>query len=274
MRPQTRALRIPSSACCSLSALLTGYMCARAARRFLTRTAASSGIVETLGRLPQLYRLWVNSGGRQSFRLRLVHGRDSTLPSALRVSCLEPTLARTFSHPTKESDSIDFDPGFPYRGCPGPLLPNELVGKFLPTEAYSFHAELGDAGLHFRYFEPFIHSRIELSDDRFRGSSRSKQAEPNVSWHSGDSAFRHCRRVWKLWPSRLAGHGHRSQPSFFDEAGGAPLLNSCRSESDRPTNRRSRVQRPCTERTRYWCRSARETFRGRCGGRCQWSRRT
>ena len=132
-------------------------------------------------------------------------------------SCLEPTLARTFSHPTKESESIDFDPGFPYRGCPGALLLNELVGKFLRREASRFHAELGDACLHFRYFEPFIHSRIELSDDRFRGSSRSKQAEPNVSWHSGDSAFRHCRHVWKLWPSRLAGHGHRSQPSFFDE---------------------------------------------------------
>jgi hypothetical protein len=132
-------------------------------------------------------------------------------------SCLEPTLARTFSHPTKESESIDFDPGFPYRGCPGALLPNELVGKFPRGEASRLHAELGDACLHFRYFEPFIHSRIELSDDRFRGSSRSKQAEPNVSRHSGNSAFRHCRHVWKLWPSRLAGHGHRSQPSIFDE---------------------------------------------------------
>jgi hypothetical protein len=60
-------------------------------------------------------------------------------------SCLEPTLARTFSHPTKESETIDFDPGFPYRGCPGALLLNELVGKFLRREASRFHAELGDA---------------------------------------------------------------------------------------------------------------------------------
>src|ERR1700730_14494134 len=63
MRRQTRAPRIPSRACCSLSASLTGSMSARAARRFLTRTAASSGIVETLGRLPQLCRLGVISLG-------------------------------------------------------------------------------------------------------------------------------------------------------------------------------------------------------------------
>ena len=73
-------------------------MSARAARRFLTRTAASSGIVETLGRLPQLCRLGVISlggdWGRGPVYVRSASNRVEILCTAVKdAKCHEPTYA-------------------------------------------------------------------------------------------------------------------------------------------------------------------------------------